>query len=219
MKGIFNATNIKGMASRETDLSWTMDPIRDPHKLALMRCAYQKAVANCGRGAPSATCPNCAERFREFYDGHDHKGDNEACLDGCCWFGWGSKKEVPKACPCKHVGYYCGVYVWVLPGRGLDELSKLTLTILDFALYSPAPPREKEVVVEYEVKEGKQVPKSVTETYIAPYGEPVTIDPKVRESQPKRSGPNIKDFSPGGGLLEFELRRRTLVPLSFRRGG
>jgi hypothetical protein len=46
---------------------------------------------------------------------------------------------MPKCCKCLKYGHYCGVYVWVLPG-GEDELTKLTLTILDFAVNLPATP-------------------------------------------------------------------------------
>jgi hypothetical protein len=68
------------------------------------------------------------------------------CLGSHCWLGWGRKKDVPKGCRCELVGHYCGMYVWVLPG-GRDELSKLTLAILDYALSTSSPPPQKEVTI------------------------------------------------------------------------
>ena len=53
------------------------------------------------------------------------------------WFASGCKKDMPKECKCLKYGHYCGVYVWVLPG-GEDELTKLTLAILDYAVNLPA---------------------------------------------------------------------------------
>ena len=42
------------------------------------------------------------------------------------------------------VGEYCGCYVWVLP-EGQDQLTKLTLAILDYALHEPPVKRTKQV--------------------------------------------------------------------------
>ncbi|QDU74460.1 hypothetical protein Pan97_14680 [Bremerella volcania] len=69
------------------------------------------------------------------------------CLYSPCWFYVGCKKDIPKCCA--HVGEYCGTYVWV-PESGVDQLTKLTITILDYAFYDAAklsrPPTK---VVEY----------------------------------------------------------------------
>jgi hypothetical protein len=51
---------------------------------------------------------------------------------------------VPKDCDCTVVGEFCGVHVWVLPGRRA-ELAKLTLAILDYALNSAPVPLTKTV--------------------------------------------------------------------------
>ena len=134
--------------------SFTATPINDPRKLELMRCAYQKAVSSCrGRGA-STTCPDCQTRFNTFYTG-DPNGDIRAKANGnvtseclrsdCCWFHVGCKKCFAKNCHCNLVGHYRDVYVWVGP-EGRDELSKLTLAILDYALHDPPTQRQKEVV-------------------------------------------------------------------------
>jgi hypothetical protein len=61
------------------------------------------------------------------------------CLDSShCWFCWGPKSAVPKDCCCYFVGHYCDTYVWV-PPSGRDQLTKLTLLIVDIAYYDPAP--------------------------------------------------------------------------------
>ena len=72
---------------------------------------------------------------------------SECLYPGCCtWFGYGTKKEVPKDCPPNCIGRYSDTYVWVMPD-GRDELTKLTLAILDYAVNNPPAPRMKEVVV------------------------------------------------------------------------
>lgn len=150
---VFNALGMNFGATRQAQESFTMTPVNDPRKLELMRCAYQQAVANCGRGQPSEHCPDCKSIMNRFYTG-DPDGDiaartggtvNSECLNSHCWFGWGCKSCVPKNCPCTYVGEYCGVYVWVLP-EGREELTKLTLAILDFALNNPPTLRTKQVL-------------------------------------------------------------------------
>jgi hypothetical protein len=149
---LFDALGLDFRASRQAQESFTLTPVNDPRKLELMRCAYQQAVANCGRGDVSQHCPDCETLMKNFYTG-DPDGDianthgivNSECLKPNCWFGFGCKKCVPKDCPCNYVGEYCGCYVWVLPG-GRNELAKLTLAILDYAVNSPPQLRQKEVV-------------------------------------------------------------------------
>jgi hypothetical protein len=146
-------------AQRSQQLAFTVTPVNDPRKLELMRCAYQIAVANCGRGAVSGTCPDCQTRFKIFYTG-DPNGDirqtangivtSECLRSNCCWFHVGCKKCVPKDCCCIAVGEYCGCYVWVLP-EGQDQLTKLSLAILDYAMHEPPVKLTKQV--EYNIDE------------------------------------------------------------------
>jgi hypothetical protein len=119
-----------------------------------MRCAYQIAVSNCGYGTPPRSCPDCQARLNTFYTG-DVDGKisqmtsgtiTSDCLKGPCWFHVGCEKEVPD-CPCILVGHYCGVYVWVLQD-GRNELTKLTLAILDYATHD-APQRLTKDVTYY----------------------------------------------------------------------
>ncbi len=71
------------------------------------------------------------------------------CLQPRCWIGFGCKKCVPKRCACLKVGHYCGMYVWVMPGTGQDELTKLTLNVLNYAYNDPTPSRTKDVTWEF----------------------------------------------------------------------
>lgn len=146
--------------------NWSATPVNDPRRLELMRCAYQKVVSlHCCRpealGTLSAACPDCELRWKGFYGvGKDNRIDSYGrvtsdCLGGA-WFGAGGKKDVPKGCHCQKVGSYCGVYVWVLPG-GEDELAKLTLAILDFAVNQPVYGLTKDVTLNLDAN-GKLVP-------------------------------------------------------------
>jgi len=107
--GSLNAFRISTGAnvSRGVQQSWQLSPVTDPHKLALMRCAYQAAVRNCGEGLVSTGCPSCDKRF-EAFNGHGHTGDDEKCLESSCWLCVGCKRDVPKCCTCNYVGHYCG---------------------------------------------------------------------------------------------------------------
>lgn len=139
---------LTGSAQRSNLEGVTLTPVLDPRKLELMRCAYQKAVSSCGGPAMKQLCPDCQARFNTFYTGNP-AGDigrtgpsgivSSNCLagpNGPCWFHIGDEKCVPKHCECIYVGCYCGVYVWV-DHAGRDELSKLTLAILDYAQNNP----------------------------------------------------------------------------------
>ncbi len=151
---VLNSLGLTLGAQRTQLESFIVTPVNDPRKLELMRCAYQTAVANCGRGAVSGTCPDCQTRFKVFYTG-DPNGDirqgangiitSECLKSNCCWFRIGCKHCVPKHCPCIVIGEYCGCYVWVLP-EGQDQLTKLTLTILDYAMHEPPVKLSKQVV-------------------------------------------------------------------------
>ncbi len=140
-------------ASRQAQESFTLNPVNDPRKLELMRCAYQKAVANCRGTDVSEACPDCQTIQKKFYTG-DPYGDIDTTANGIvtsecltskrCWFHTGCKKDLPKKHDCLPVGHYCGVYVWVGP-EGRDELTKLTLAILDYAQNSAPVPLMKTV--------------------------------------------------------------------------
>jgi hypothetical protein len=145
--------------------SYTLTPVNDPRKLELMRCAYQKAVRSCGLGEESTTCPDCKAIFNKFYTG-DVNGDirehangivtSECLSEHGCWFHAGCHRCVPKHCDC--VGHYRDTYVWVLP-EGRDELTKLTLAILDYATNSAPAGLSKQIMFyidEYGLPTNKQ---------------------------------------------------------------
>ncbi len=150
---LFNSIGLSINGQRSQQEGFTITPINDPRKLELMRCAYQQAVANCCGDGMSKKCPDCKARLNTFYTGEadgniaDSGGGavTSECLKSACWFHTGGKHDVPKHCPCLYVGEYCGVYVWVT-AEGRDELSRLTLAILDYALNNPPTKRTKEVV-------------------------------------------------------------------------
>ncbi len=75
------------------------------------------------------------------------------CLHSPCWFHVGAKADAPKRCDCKYVGRHCDTYVWV-DDCYRNELTKLTMVILDIALNDPPTARSKEVVA-----------------YLSPFGE------------------------------------------------
>ncbi len=136
-------------ASRTNAGSWTLAPINDPAKLQRMRCAYQIAVGYYTTDDPSR-CIQCCKLLERWYpETKDHCG-------GVCrvprpgWYSVGCERDVPKhAC---YVGHYCDSWVWV-PPEGLDDLTRLTLTILDFATAvsgqlgpQASPPQTQQVV-------------------------------------------------------------------------
>jgi len=134
------STPLSLTASRQATENWVLVPISDPAKLALMRCAYRQALSSCIPMVPSAmsVCPNCTELRRNFYGPPgpataDRSNEELPCLDSACWLCWGCKHKVPKHCDAPYVGCYRGLYVWV-PPAGRDMLTRLTLTILDYAV-------------------------------------------------------------------------------------
>jgi hypothetical protein len=156
---LFSTLGFSLTATRSAQEGFTITPVNDPRKLELMRCAYQTALRNCGLAEVSGTCPDCKTRFNAFYTG-DPDGDmaeksqgtvTSECLYSKCWLKVGCKKCMQKCLGrynrCCYVGHYCGVYVWV-PPEGRDELTKLTLMILDFATHD-APQRLGKQVVYY----------------------------------------------------------------------
>lgn len=136
-------------ASRNMKEAWTFTPVYDVRRLELMRCAYQQALANAGYCTLGDGCPDCDKLQRAFYlGGADQKYDSDpafdhlatfsrkkgrttpACFSGTNWLCCSDSK--PKKCDCTKLGHYCGKYVWLAPG-GQNELSKLTMVILDYA--------------------------------------------------------------------------------------
>lgn len=159
----FTAEVLKLSGGRDMYETWSLTPVYDPRRLELMRCAYQHAVFCAGIQRVSPQSNNFDAIQRTFYLGspsesYVSKADREAgkedllsnwtastgrttpaSFNSVRWLAFGQKKDVPDAKKCRKKGHYCGTYVWVCPG-GQDELTKLTITILDYA-FSPQAPR------------------------------------------------------------------------------
>jgi hypothetical protein len=209
--GGFDSANVNPTTLRQASEVWTLHPINDPHKLTLMRCAYQKALESSGLAQASACCPDCDARLRDFYKGHPPGGEGESGVQQelCClnfapgWFRYGRKCDVPCDC-CGYVGHYCGVYVWV-PPAGRREFTKLTLAILDFALYDPHEP--------------EQETKEVT-LWLDAAGNPATQDRAVKQivaEVPVNAAIKTKEdveklLIQGGGPAVYHRKRRTDHP-------
>lgn len=144
--------SVTNLLTSQTQESWQLTPINDPRKLERMRCVYQRVISLHRRQAMRGDCPNCARVLSDFYTGDpdlriDQRDQGGAvtvdCLDGRKWLAIGCKSCAPTIKRCA-VGKYCDVRVWVLPG-GSGELSKLTLTVLDYALHDPPAKSNKNV--------------------------------------------------------------------------
>lgn len=147
----FNAfrVGIGGSLKRSAFAGWKLEPVRDPDKLRLMRCAYQRAVC-C---TTDAVCDACYEKETDFL-GEKEAGRIISCENCCGWLCYGTLKDVPKDC-CELVGHHCGTYVWV-PESGRDHFARLVLRILDYAVHDPVPDQLK--TIQYFVgKDGKPV--------------------------------------------------------------
>jgi hypothetical protein len=150
----FSSVGLSGGDQRTAAEGLVVTPVNDPRRLEWMRCAYQLALRHCRGGKPSENCPDCQTRFKVFYTG-DPNGDIRDKANGTVtseglqadprWLHIGCKKCAPRADKCRLVGSYCGVCVWV-PPEGRDELTKLTLAILDYAVNNPPVAVNKQVL-------------------------------------------------------------------------
>lgn len=242
-------------AERGATESWVLVPVTDPRRLELMRCAFQRAVSSCCQNGESTHCPNCTKRFNEFYTGRTHSTDdqgrpvldetgavasavpkpweetapgivNSKCLHAPCWFCVGRKQDLPANLDCVPWGSYCGVYVWVLPGHGTDELAKLTLAILDYAINEPARAPAKEVVIEYDVDGVRRIPRKITETFTTTTNDYLKTLQHDGEQARGVEGDRGTIFVPtaptpvpasppqGFDILRFQQRLETLSPFS-----
>jgi hypothetical protein len=148
----FSSLSSSVSGSRQAVEGFTLNPVNDPRKLELMRCAYQKAVTGVVGRQASESCPDCQSIQKKFYTG-DPDGDiskvtngivTSDCLGSNGWFHYGCGKCLRKRCKCEMYGHYCGIHVWV-DSAGQDELTKLTLAILDYAQNSAPVPLTKTV--------------------------------------------------------------------------
>ncbi len=142
----------------------------------------------------------------------------QAAVVGNGWFQCGTKADIPKGCPCLPVGCYCGTYVWV-PPEGRDQLTQLTLGILDIALFEPESPdiATKEVVAYF----------TSTGTPTTPEKAEVVVTAEIAQTQDLSSKnlfkgdlaaplmPRIRSFGNPNPTTLLELRNqlRTVTPM------
>lgn len=193
-------------ADRVMQQTWTTDPIRDPHKLALMQCAYQHALSAYVDESVSKDCPDCSTILDKFYGDPDHSGGiNKKCLqkfsEDYGWLGIGGKDDIPEDCDCRLVGKYCDTYVWVLPCNR-EKLTQLTLAILDFATFEPAKAEQKQVIVTIERDKNDNIVKTTRkETFF--------------ENKKDKNGrvifhPGQRTNSNSNGILQIQQRLNTI---------
>lgn len=104
-------------ASQQNIENWSLEAVRNPDELQLMRCAYRRALGMTDEN-------DCEKRLHQFFK------HNEARFHATDpgWLGVGRHCDVPKdACWVTHCGH---AYVWVDPGN-LGRLTDFTLAILD----------------------------------------------------------------------------------------
>jgi hypothetical protein len=232
----FNNAVFRISGRRNMKGAWILSPVSDPRRLELMRCAYQRSVARvCSTSGESMSCPDCDKLFKRFYLGNPSSATTlaehtistgkvtAACLGAEPWFAFGCKRCAARRQCCTKIGHYCGTYVWVLPG-GQDELSKLTLTTLDYATNQPqAPPtsRTKEVTW-YFTAAGAPTTQQKAEKVIhavLPYEQPTrtapergapSIEMQIFEQAPATEEPLPMPFAPPTDapwlLLDQQLR-------------
>ena len=199
--------------SRNVTSNWSLQPINDPDKLQLMRCAYQVATGH--QLANLKDCPDCDAITKIWHPASelaDVPGIPEKqgveCIPDPGWFGVGCGKCVPKGCGCL-VGRYCDTYVWVCPGR-YDDLNKLTMVILDYATGKPNAKPQQEVTTIWEpvgydqnnIATGFRVKETVTKT--------------IQFAGRPKVGLSPKQSSEAQAIRAEELRAEEFGPEEFR---
>jgi hypothetical protein len=117
--------------SRTLTENWSMAPVTDIDNLRRIRCAMQLLVL---RGRETTDCEDCVAQLARFYLGETNRLD---CVIPLGWYCVGRKHDVPReAC---YVAHYGDVYVWVMP-RGLEGLTRFTMTVIDLATGKPHAP-------------------------------------------------------------------------------
>jgi hypothetical protein len=149
-----NAIGLQFLGQRQVQEAFVLSPINDPRKLELMRCAYQRAVSSAGFGPESQNCPDCEASFNKFYTGDTNgkisdkaqgKITSDCLANQPPWFCVGRRRDVPRCC--RYTGHCGDVYIWV-GAEGVDQLTKLTIMILDFAT-NPTPTGLNKTVTYY----------------------------------------------------------------------
>lgn len=155
-QGAVSWTSVLQHTAQQT---WQLTPVNDPRKLELMRCIYQQTIAAHSMRAIPAECPDCRRLFQNFYTGDPELRIDQRpglgtvtvdCVAGTKWLAIGCTSCVPVRRHGVRAGRYENARVWTLPGKS-DELAKLTLVILDYALHDP--PAQPKKTVSYHLNE------------------------------------------------------------------
>ncbi|RLS34921.1 MAG: hypothetical protein DWH79_03165 [Planctomycetota bacterium] len=104
-------------AGRTVSEQWSLSPLQNAQKLALMRCVFQVLLNSDLQYEGTAL-----EQLQEALGGEDLC---EAIPRG--WFHVGRKRDVPRAA--RYCGNYSDTYVWVMDD-GLDDFSHFYLTMM-----------------------------------------------------------------------------------------
>jgi hypothetical protein len=235
-------------ASRNWTESWTLTPVYDVRRLELMRCAYQQALLCAGVYPEIQTCQDCEKLLLRFYTGSERPSERlaerlegegvdplvdftektgrttPACLSHVRWFEFGDRKRMPRRSKYNKSGSYCDTCVWLCDG-GQEELSKLTLIILDFA-YSPQAMPKPQTTANFTWTVdacGKPVP-SAQATLTIQATLPIS-KPTDRQEMHKmnahaiEAAPPVDDYtippilSPGvPSFIQFDLNRQFITP-------
>ncbi len=154
--------------------NWTLKPVNDPDRLAMMKCVYQQVVCKSG-----SECFSCEEKLRTLF------GDDYAFCDvPGCWFRRGCHRDVPKDCCFK--AEYCGNWIWV-DSQHREHLARVTLAILRIATADIAsfnPPVEK-IQVEETTTYGDG--KTITAKFSLPTDRYENYRTRAREEQERQA--------------------------------
>ncbi|GAA5508022.1 hypothetical protein [Novipirellula caenicola] len=158
---VFDSASLGGKGTRKTQADWTLKPISDPRKLERMRCLLQRAIAACGSSCRQG-CPDCEKSLSKFFYGDSHYAGSSSTSSevdlSCLHSGWFvvscEKCAREKYDKCCLIGEHCGTVVCVPRGEGSNQLSLLTIALLDIAQNDP-PTVAKKRVKAYLTDKGK----------------------------------------------------------------
>ncbi len=129
--------------SRSNGGSWQIEPVSDPTKLKLMRCAYRRAI---GLDNPNDLCTNCCDMQQDWVGVEKTPDNAQKVCCGCCRIRPLKMEEGKKflRSPCDKVGNYCGTHIRLCSDKCTQEnFTQLVFTILDYAINDSAGPYSK----------------------------------------------------------------------------
>lgn len=139
-----------------------------------------------------------------------------ACI-GQCWYQKCCSKDLPKCVDeCSLIGEYCGTAV-IVPECHRDQLTRLTLTILDIALSDPAELPEPEEsatveVTEYFGADGRPTTKENAATVTVQTVKKSTLEKKSSSGSSSVGSTSDKGFRSLMSVPSIQQRLETLAP-------